>query len=155
MATVLPPTPHLDHLKKQAKDLLKSFQSGDSQTCASVQQYLPRFSRLSPDGFTLHDAQHAIARQYVMDEVWRETFFAGRAEHQEDPTVTRRQQAWFVHVAQGGNFFVLGPVGVLWGFDGLTRVKIEPTHPPRQTNKTVILIAMTCRICVVWLIEGW
>ena len=67
MATVLPPKPHLDHLKKQAKDLLKSFQSGDSQICASVQQYLPRFSRLSPDGFTLHDAQHVIARQYGFD----------------------------------------------------------------------------------------
>ena len=67
MATVLPPNPHLDHLKKQAKDLLKSFQSGDSQICASVQQYLPRFSRLSPDEFTLHDAQHVIARQYGFD----------------------------------------------------------------------------------------
>ena len=39
MATVLPPNPHLDHLKKQAKDLLKSFQSGDSQICTSVQQW--------------------------------------------------------------------------------------------------------------------
>ena len=67
MATVLPPKPHLDHLKKQAKDLLKSFQSGDSQICVSVQQYLPRFSRLSPDGFTLHDAQHVLARQYGFD----------------------------------------------------------------------------------------
>ena len=67
MATVLPPNPHLDHLKKQAKDLLKSFQAGDSQICASVQQHLPRFSRLSPNGFTLHDAQHVIARQYGFD----------------------------------------------------------------------------------------
>ena len=67
MATVLPPNPHLDHLKKQAKDLLRSFQSGDPQICASAQQYLPRFSRLSPDGFTLHDAQHVIARQYGFD----------------------------------------------------------------------------------------
>ena len=67
MATVLPPNPHLDHLKKQAKDLLKSFQSGDSQICASVQQYLPRFSRLSPDELALHDAQHVIARQYGFD----------------------------------------------------------------------------------------
>ena len=38
-----------------------------------------------------------------MDEVWRETFFTDGAWHQKDLTFIRRQQAWFMHVAQGGN----------------------------------------------------
>ena len=38
-----------------------------------------------------------------MDEVWRETFFADGAWRQKDPAGSQRQQAWFMHVAQGGN----------------------------------------------------
>lgn len=69
MPTALPATPHLDHLKKQAKDLLKAHQSGDRQTCALLRQYLPRCANESDDGIlrakiTLHDAQHIIAQQY-------------------------------------------------------------------------------------------
>ena len=69
MPTPLPTQPHLDHLKKQAKDLLKSQRSGDLQACESLRQLLPRFAKKSDDEIlaceiTLHDAQHAIALQY-------------------------------------------------------------------------------------------
>lgn len=69
MPTALPATPHLNHLKKQAKDLLKAHQSGDARSCALLRQYLPRFAGQTDDRIlcstiTLHDAQHAIAQEY-------------------------------------------------------------------------------------------
>ncbi len=69
MSPRLPLHPNLDHLKKQAKDLLKSYRSGDLQACSSIQQYLPRFSQRSASeilavGISLHEAQHVIARKY-------------------------------------------------------------------------------------------
>lgn len=69
MAAALPSHPNLDHLKKQAKDLLKSFKAGDTAVCALLQEHLPRFADLSPDkilaaNFSLHDAQQVIACEY-------------------------------------------------------------------------------------------
>jgi hypothetical protein len=69
LPTALPATPHLDHLKKQAKDLLKAHEVGDVQACALLRPYLPRFAEQTDDGIlrskiTLHDAQHAIAQEY-------------------------------------------------------------------------------------------
>lgn len=58
-AAQLPERPNLEHLKKQAKDLLERAQQGDSAALA-------RFREAEIDGSTakLADAQHAIARQY-------------------------------------------------------------------------------------------
>ena len=72
MSSALPSNPKLEHLKKQAKDLVKSFQTGDRRICATLQRYLPRFARSSPDEilssqFSLHDAQHVVAREYGFD----------------------------------------------------------------------------------------
>lgn len=69
MPTTLPPAPHLKHLKKQAKDLLKAHRSGDVQARTLLRNCLPRFSdktdaEILSVGITLHDAQHVIALQY-------------------------------------------------------------------------------------------
>ena len=69
MPIPLPPQPHLDHLKKQAKCLLKAHRNGDLQACEPLRQHLPHLAGKSDDEFlaaeiTLHDAQHAIALQY-------------------------------------------------------------------------------------------
>lgn len=69
MPTALPQAPHLKHLKKQAKDLLKAHRSGDVQARKSLRDCLPRFSdktdaEILSVGVTLHDAQHVIALQY-------------------------------------------------------------------------------------------
>lgn len=69
MPTPLPPQPHLDHLKKQAKCLLKAHRNGDLQACEPLRQHLPGFAEKPDDELlaaeiTLHDAQHAIALQY-------------------------------------------------------------------------------------------
>ncbi len=72
LPSVLPPNPSLEHLKKQAKDVLKSYQSGDIQVCKLLQKYLPRFARQSDQEIlagriSLHDAQHVVARWYGFD----------------------------------------------------------------------------------------
>jgi hypothetical protein len=69
MSPVLPPRPNLDHLKKQARDLLNALRSGDSDARALLKQHLPEFVGRSydGDGISLHDAQAVIARDYGFD----------------------------------------------------------------------------------------
>jgi ankyrin repeat protein len=69
MSKSLPPRPNLEHLKHQAKDLLKSHQSGDSPSLLRIQQSHPRFEKVSEAEiraakFSLSDAQLVIAREY-------------------------------------------------------------------------------------------
>ena len=60
MTQELPARPDLAHLKKQAKQLLKEYQAGNSEAHVAVQQYYP-----APDHFSsLRDAQLVIARSY-------------------------------------------------------------------------------------------
>jgi Lon protease-like protein len=65
----LPIRPSLDHLKKQAKDLLDAHQRGDEEALARIRDAVPAFARMSDEElarapFALHDAQSAIAREY-------------------------------------------------------------------------------------------
>ena len=67
--SALPPSPSLEHLKKQAKDLLRAHRSGDLQAYERLQKYLSRFARqsdqdISAGSISLHDAQHVIAASY-------------------------------------------------------------------------------------------
>jgi hypothetical protein len=69
MRRELPSHPHIDHLKKQAKDLLDAHGRGDAQALARVVASLPAFAKMSAQEaarapFALHDAQSAIAREY-------------------------------------------------------------------------------------------
>lgn len=56
----LPDQPNLDQLRKQAKDLLKAYLSGDSAAVAEVR----RFERNPSSDFALSDAQRVLARAY-------------------------------------------------------------------------------------------
>jgi len=65
----LPDRPNSDHLRKQAKDLLRSYRSGDPDAIARFGRALPSARNLSRTetisrGFRLHDAQPCIAREY-------------------------------------------------------------------------------------------
>jgi hypothetical protein len=65
----LPPKANLDHLKKQAKDLLRLYRNGDATALARFAQHLPAAARHTPDEIAtlelrLHDAQSCIAREY-------------------------------------------------------------------------------------------
>ena len=56
----LPARPHLDHLKQQAKSLLREAKAGDPAACRRIAAQHPR--PLSE--YTLATAQHAVAREY-------------------------------------------------------------------------------------------
>ncbi len=65
----LPDRPNPVHLKKQAKDLLRSYRSGDPDAIARFAAALPAAMNLSSNdiisrAFRLHDAQSCIAREY-------------------------------------------------------------------------------------------
>ena len=64
----LPPRPNLDHLKYQARDLLKAFEQGNSDSEERFRRHVPRFRvpsehvrALEP---TLVEAQLVVAREY-------------------------------------------------------------------------------------------
>jgi ankyrin repeat protein len=63
----LPAQPNLNHLKKQAKDLLLQYRSGDAAALSSIREGLPGTARKDDPGFTnlrLHQAQWCLAREY-------------------------------------------------------------------------------------------
>jgi hypothetical protein len=57
----LPVKPNLDHLKKQAKELLRDFQQGKSQ---AVERFHSFVKNSTPADAKLADAQHVVARDY-------------------------------------------------------------------------------------------
>ncbi len=65
---VLPDRPHLDHLRKQARDLLRSYRAGDRSASERFRRSLPAAARHNQQdvglGLSLHDAQFCIAREY-------------------------------------------------------------------------------------------
>ena len=67
--STLPPRANLDHLKKQAKTLLRLYRDGDLAAIARFRASLPAAARRTPEEITalrlrLHDAQSCIAREY-------------------------------------------------------------------------------------------
>ena len=61
MSRELPAKPNLEHLKKQAKDLLHQFEQGDT---AAMELFRSLASLLATDQPKLSDAQNVIARDY-------------------------------------------------------------------------------------------
>jgi hypothetical protein len=64
----LPPNPNLDHLRHQARDLIRAHAARDPQAAQRIREFHPRFARAPDDeifgaSFHLHDAQLAIARE--------------------------------------------------------------------------------------------
>jgi len=68
MSSTLPLQPSLDHLKKQAKDLLKAHQLGDAAVCSTLRRlrHLAQASdaEILSAPLTLRQAQHALAKEY-------------------------------------------------------------------------------------------
>src|ERR1051326_7377240 len=65
---VLPPNPNLEHLKYQAKDLMKERASHDAGAAQRIREFHPRFGRAADAeifaaAFKLSDAQLTIARE--------------------------------------------------------------------------------------------
>ncbi len=69
MPKSLPPHPSLEHLKNQAKQLLKFHKAGDPEACERIQRFLPRLGKQSPEVIlkarvSLQEAQHVVACEY-------------------------------------------------------------------------------------------
>jgi hypothetical protein len=83
----LPPNPNLDHLKYQAKDLLKEHAARDAGAAQRIREFHPRFNRAT-DGeifgarLKLSDAQLTIARESGFPS------WARLKRHIEQPTLT-------------------------------------------------------------------
>lgn len=65
----LPERAHLDHLKKQAKDLLRDYRSGNADAIARFRRSLPAAAgrsdaEIAAQGLRLHDAQSCLAREH-------------------------------------------------------------------------------------------
>lgn len=66
---VTAPSPSLEQLKKQAKDLCKAHRSADPKAAHRIKSHLPRLIDVSetqiPEAeFSLQEAQHVISREY-------------------------------------------------------------------------------------------
>ena len=61
MSRPLPDRPHLDHLRRQARDLLRGLNGGRPE---AAERFRSLIGRPAPAAPKLADAQHAIARQY-------------------------------------------------------------------------------------------
>ena len=69
MSKRLPPRPHLDLLKKQAKALLKAHRAADPETIQRIRSHTSKWAQWSDTALletnvTLQDAQHVIAGEY-------------------------------------------------------------------------------------------
>src|SRR6266496_4714822 len=65
----LPQHPDIEHLKKQAKDLLRQVQAGDRKAFARMRASLPSAAgkedlEIAAMNLRLHDAQSCLAREY-------------------------------------------------------------------------------------------
>jgi hypothetical protein len=69
MRRELPSHPHIEHLKKQAKDLLEAHAQGEAEALMRFAESLPSLSGRTPgevaaSRVALHDAQSVVAREY-------------------------------------------------------------------------------------------
>jgi len=91
MPLSLPSRPHLDQLRKQAKDLLAAWRAGDAEALSSLREHHPEYAHETPPSADLRlaDAQLVMARLYgftswprLKEEVELENFaFADRVKH--------------------------------------------------------------------------
>lgn len=90
--TTLPERPHLDHLRRQAKDLLKAFRAGDPAALDRVVANLPAArdrAALASLPFRLADAQSTLAREYGFAS-WRALVeFVDRSRAEAAPRAAR------------------------------------------------------------------
>src|SRR4051812_37299773 len=71
----LPERPNIDHLKKQARELLRLYEAGDPAAFGRFRNSLPAAkgkadAAIAALGLKLHDAQSCIAREYGLPS-WR------------------------------------------------------------------------------------
>jgi ankyrin repeat protein len=103
----LPENPNLEHLKKQAKDLLRLYRDRDRQALARFRQALPAAAGKEDEAILaldlrLHDAQSCIAREYDFAS-WSDLriYVEGRTQQPDD---LARFRARWLHFAYGHGY---------------------------------------------------
>ena len=97
----LPSASSLEHLKYQAKDLLKALRERNTQTLALLREFHPNFAgrtehEIWSTRFTLSDAQLVVAREYGFDswpKLKRHVESSGGANAQS-PSARRARSDW-------------------------------------------------------------
>jgi Lon protease-like protein len=92
MRRTLPHRANLEHLKKQAKDLLDGHKRADPEALARIRDAVPAFASASDEAitkapFALHDAQSAIAREYGKKS-WNELRQAVETQSSDAPELS-------------------------------------------------------------------
>jgi len=85
MSRQLPPQPHLDVLKKQARQLLNDQQAGQAEAVARVQDALADLPPSAAEEFTLRHAQQVVAREYGFTSWQAIADHVGRPADEEPP----------------------------------------------------------------------
>ena len=107
----IPARPDLGHLKKQAKELLASYRSGDPAAFSRFRDALPAAARkddtaIAALGLRLHDAQSCLAREYgFVSWVDLQGFVVARIAQANDPAraVLLWLRAAYAGEISGGN----------------------------------------------------
>jgi hypothetical protein len=100
----LPVRPNLEHLKHQAKDLLRAVRRGDAESIAELKKHHPE--AIEPAAAKLADTQLALARSYgapswprlvlackLIDAIWRDDLDAVREVVVKHPELLRENAA--------------------------------------------------------------
>jgi len=108
----LPERPNLDHLKKQAKDLLALYRNRDPAAIARIRNALPAAAgkddaTIANLGLRLHDAQSCVAREYgFLSWADLKSFVEARVAHRDDGAALPLRWLRLVyagHIAGGAN----------------------------------------------------
>jgi hypothetical protein len=91
MSKQLPPNPHLDVLKKQARQLLNAFQAEEPEAFERIEQALPDLPPSAREVFTLRQAQQVVAHEHGFSSWQRLAQHVGQSqEEREGPSFLER-----------------------------------------------------------------
>ena len=117
----LPPSPHLDHYRKQARALQRAVRAGDPSAIDRVRRLLPN---LAPDaGFALSDAQWVLAREHGFAswpklkqqvEAMRKSGDSGQISSQTDKETIMGEHKTAPRGGNIGDEAVLAKTGKVW-----------------------------------------
>ena len=85
MSKQLPPQPHLDSLKKQARQLLKGYESAQPDAAERIQAALAELPPSAAESFTLRHAQQVVAREYGFSSWQKLADEVGQPAAEEQP----------------------------------------------------------------------
>lgn len=144
MSRALPPQPHLDVLRKQARQLLRGYRCGDVEAFGRIRTYLPQLRQASDvaiveQKLSLQSAQCVLAREYGFF-TWAELSRAVDIMRQARPAMLREADDC---VGRGQPLHVLVPEGVadeVWGWltercghERVLRLFRDPSRTPYAT----------------------